>query len=88
MQEYDLSHKTNLRVSSPKLDVNFCDDGTSFLTVEPKLEKVLDPPLTTLPHIALYLATLGTTLHFSRPFPNPPLPLAQSMEFEVGWTLC
>jgi len=30
-REYDLSYKTNLRLSSPKLDVCLCDDGVSFL---------------------------------------------------------
>jgi len=27
VREFDLSHETNLRLSSPKLDVCLCDDG-------------------------------------------------------------
>ena len=32
MWEYDLSYETDLRFNSPKIDVNLCDDGTSFPT--------------------------------------------------------
>ena len=31
MQEYNLSHETNIRFSSPRPNVNLCDDGVSFL---------------------------------------------------------
>jgi len=56
MGEYDLSHETDLRFSSHRLDVNFCDDGASFPPLESGLEEVVDPPLitpvTTLPFVA------------------------------------
>ena len=52
MQEYDLSRETDLRFSSARLDVNFCDDGASFPPLEFRLEEVLDPPPTTLPFVA------------------------------------
>jgi len=51
MWEYNLSHETDLRFSSPRFDVNFCDDGTSFSLLESGLEEVLDPPLTTFPFV-------------------------------------
>ena len=43
MWEYDLSHETNLRFSSPRLDVGWCDDGASFPHVESILEELLYP---------------------------------------------
>jgi len=52
MREYDLSRQTNFRFSSPRLDVNFCDDGASVPPLESGLEEVLDPPRTTLPFVA------------------------------------
>jgi len=52
MREYDLSHETDLRFSSLRLDVNFCDDGVSFPPLESGLKEVLDPPLTTLSFVA------------------------------------
>ena len=58
MREYDLSRETDLRFSSTRLDVNFCDDGDRFPPLESGLEEVLDPPPTTYllllhPHLAL-----------------------------------
>jgi len=44
MWKYDLSHETDLRLSIPELDVNLCDDGASFLTLESGLEEALDLP--------------------------------------------
>ena len=82
MREYDLSHETDLRVNFSEFDVKICDDGASCLTVESRLEKVLDLPLTTLPLVAPSLpSTLrdNTPLHMT--YPDPPFPLAQSMEF-------
>jgi len=38
MREYELSHETNLRFSSPRLDIYLCDDGASY----PPLESGLD----------------------------------------------
>ena len=75
-------------VSSPKL-VTLCGDGASFLTLEPGLEEVLNPPLTTLPLVApsLPINIRDNTL-FLMIFPNPPFPLAQSAKFEVGGTFC
>ena len=52
MREYDLSHETDLRFSSPKLDVCLCDDGASVPPLESGLETVLDPSLATLPLVA------------------------------------
>ena len=52
MREYDLSHKTNLRVNFSELDIKLCDDGASSLALESGLEKVSDPPLPTLPLVA------------------------------------
>ena len=49
---YDLLHETNLRFSSPTLDVNLCDDGASFPPIEAELEEILDPLLVTLPIVA------------------------------------
>ena len=52
MREFDLSHETNLKFSSPKLDVCLCDDGAFFAPLESGLEAVLDPSLATLPLVA------------------------------------
>jgi len=52
MREYDLSRETDFRFSSPRLDVNFCDDGASFPPLESGLKEVLDPLSTTLPFVA------------------------------------
>jgi len=52
MREYDLLHETDLRFSSPKLDVCLCVDGASFSPLESGLEAVLDPPLTTASLVA------------------------------------
>ena len=58
--------------SSPRLEVSLCDDYESSLPLEPDfmvdspltgLEEVIDPPLTSLPFIALSLSAL-----FSPPF--------------------
>ena len=34
MREYDLSHKTNLRVNFSELDFKLCDDGASSVALE------------------------------------------------------
>ena len=47
-----LSPETDLNSSSPRLDVNLCDDSASFPPLEFELEEVLDPPLTTLLTVA------------------------------------
>jgi len=52
MREYDLSRETDLRFSSTRLYVNFCDDGESFPPLESGQEEVLDPSPTTLPFVA------------------------------------
>jgi len=52
IREYDLSHETDLKFSSPRLDVNFCDDSASFHPLESGLEEVIDPPLITLSFVA------------------------------------
>ena len=59
MRESDLSHETDLRLSSPRLDVNLCDDGESFPPLESGLEEVLDPPPTTLPFVAPSLLSVS-----------------------------
>jgi len=51
MWEYDLSRETDLRFSSARLDVSFCDDGTSFPPLKSGLEGVLDPSPTTVPFV-------------------------------------
>jgi len=87
MREFDLSHETDLRFSAPKLDVCLCDDGASFPALESELEVVLDPSLATLPLVApSSLSTLRDNTMFNIFLPDPPLPLAQSTEFEVGET--
>jgi len=87
MREFDLSHETDLRFSSPKLDVCLCDDGASFTSLESGLEAVLDPFLATLPLVAPSSpSTLRDNTTFNMLFPDPPLPLAQSIEFKVGKT--
>ena len=52
MRDFDLSHDTDLRFSSPKLEFCLCDDSVSFPPLESELEVVLDPPLATLPLVA------------------------------------
>ena len=52
MRDYDLSRETDLRFSSTRLDVNFCEDGESFPPLESGLEEVLDSPPTTLSFVA------------------------------------
>jgi len=47
MREYDLSHETDLRFSSPRLDVYLCNDGASYPPLESGLEAEFDPLLTT-----------------------------------------
>ena len=60
--EYDLSHEIDLGFSLPKFEINLCDDGVSFFTLEFGLEKYL-----TLSWLLYhpYLAPLRTTLRFS-----------------------
>jgi len=85
MREFDLSHQTNLRFSSPKLDVCLCDDGASFPPLESGLEAALDPSLVTLPLVAPSSPyTLRENTMFNMLLPDPPFPLAQLTEFEVG----
>jgi len=51
--------------------------------------EVRDPPLTTLPFVALSLSsTLRDHTPFLMTFPDPPFPLAQSMETEVRGIFC
>jgi len=88
MRKFDLPHETNLRFSSLKLDVCLCDDGASFPPLESRLEAVLDPSLTTPSLIAPSSTSIfrdNTMLIMT--FPDPPFPLTQSMEFELGETL-
>ena len=87
MRGFDLPHETNLKFSSPKLDVCLCDDGVSFPPLESGLEPILDPPFATLPLVAPSSpSTLRENTTFNMLLPDPPFPLAQSMEFEVGET--
>jgi len=83
LREYDLSHTTNLRVNFSKLHVKLCDDGASSLTLESGLDEVLGPSLTTLPLLAPSLPSIFRDYTpLCTTYPNPPFPLAQSMEFE------
>jgi len=87
MWEFDLSHETDLRFSSPKLDVCLCDDGASFPPLESRLEVVLDPPFLTPSLVGPSSpSTLRDNTAFNMTLLDPPLPLAQSTEFEVGET--
>ena len=87
MREFDLSHETNLRFRSPKLEFCLCDDGASFPPLESGLEAVLDPPLATLPLVAPSSpSTLRDNTTFNMLLPDPPFPLAQPTEFKVGET--
>ena len=52
MREFELSHETDLRFSSLKLDVCMCGDGASLSPLESGLEAILDPSFTTLPLVA------------------------------------
>jgi len=77
MREFDLSHETDLRFSSPKLDVCLCDDGVSFSRLESGLEVVLDPSLITLPLLAPFSpSTHRDNTTFNMLLPDPPFPLA------------
>ena len=88
MREYDLSLETNVRFSSPRLDVYLCDDGVSYPLLESKLEAKFDPPLTTPSLVTPSLpSTLRDNTTFDMTLPNPPLSLAQSMKFKIGETL-
>ena len=85
MREFDLSHKSDFRFSSPILDVCLCDDDASFPPLESGIEAIHDPPLTTPSLVAPSLTSTfrdNTTLIMT--FSDPPFPLAQSTEFEVG----
>jgi len=84
-REFDLSHETDLRFSSPKLDVCLCDDGASFPPLESGLDAIFDPSLVSLPLVAPSSpCILRDNTTFNMLLPDPPLPLAQSTEFEVG----
>jgi len=86
MWEYDLSHETDFRFSSPRLDVNLCDDGASF-PLEFKLEKILNPSLTTLPIVAPSSpSTFRNNSAFIMTFSDTSFPLAQLTEFKVRET--
>jgi len=76
MREFDLSHETDLRFSSPKLDVSLCDDGASFTPLESRLEVVLDRSLTISLVVPPSPSTLRDNTTFNMTLPDPPLPLA------------
>ena len=64
-----------------------CDDGASLTPLESRLEAVLDPSLATPSLVAPPLpSTLRDNAMFNMTLPDPPLPLAQSAEFEVDET--
>ena len=78
IREFDLSHKTDLRFSSPKLDVCLC--GASFSPLESELEVVLDPSLLTPSLVAPSSpSTLRDNTTFNITLLDPPLPLAHSL---------
>ena len=88
MREYDLSHETDFRLSSPELDVCLCDDGASFPPLESGLEVVFDPLLTNPSLVAPSSTnTFRDNTMLIMTFPDLPFPLAQSTEFEVSETL-
>jgi len=85
MRECDLSPETDLSSSSPRLDVNLCDDCASFPPQQSRLEEVLDPPLTTLlTFTPSFPNTLKNYTALMMTFFDTPPPLAQSTEFKVG----
>jgi len=87
IREHDLSHEINFRFISFIPNVNLCDDGTSFFTLESGLEEVLDPPLSTLPLVALPSpSTSRDNTAFIMAFSDPLFPLAQLAEFEASET--
>jgi len=77
MREYDMSHETDLRLSSLRLDFYLCDDGVSFPPLESGLEVVLDPPMTTS---SLIIPSSPSTFRDNTmlimTFPDPPFSLA------------
>jgi len=88
IQEHELSYETDLRFSSFIPNVDLCDNGASFLTLEFEPDEVLDPLLTTLPLVAPSLTrTSRDNNAFVMTFSDPPFLLAQSIEFEVTETL-
>jgi len=42
--EYNLTHETDLRFSSPKLNVCLYDNGVPFSPLESRIQAILDPP--------------------------------------------
>jgi len=87
IREYNLSHESDLRFSSSRLDVNLCDNGGSFPPLEFGLGEILDPPLTILPIVTPSSpSTFRKNAAFIMTFLDRPFPLAQSMKFEVGET--
>jgi len=75
MREYGLPHETNLRFSSPKLDVCLCDNGASFSPLDSELEVLLDPPLTTPSLVAPSSpSTCRDNTMLIMTFPDPPFP--------------
>ena len=87
MRKYDLLHEIGLRVSSPRLHVNLCDDGVSFPPLEFGLGEVIDPPLTTLPIVAPPSPSpFRNNTALIMTFLDTPSPLAQSTRFEVSET--
>ena len=85
--ENELSHKTDLRFSSPKFDVYLCVDGASFPPLESGLEATLNHPLITSSLVASSSpSTFRDNTTLTMTFPNPPFPLAQLTEFDIGET--
>ena len=61
--------------SSPRIDVNLCDNVASFPLPEFKLGKVLDPPLTALSLVTPSSpSTLKENTEFIMTFSDPPFP--------------
>jgi len=80
MREYDLSHETDLRFSSPKVDVCLYDNDAPFSPLESKLEAVLGPPLTTSPLVApSSTSTSKDNTLLIMTFPDPPFPLVDGV---------
>jgi len=87
MWECDLSHETDLKFSSARLDIYLCDDGTSFPPPEFELEATFDPLMLTPSFVAPSSpsAIMDNTM-LTMSFFDPPFPLAQTTELEVGET--
>jgi len=94
MREFGLLHETDPSLPIPRFECSLCDDCGSFLPLKSNvvddasltdLEEVFDPPLSSLPLVALSFSnTLVATSVSNSTFLASPLPLAQCTGLEMG----